>query len=147
MRAALAEARRARERGEVPIGAVVVVDGTVVASGFNQPIGASDPTAHAEIVALRAAGAALGNYRLTGATLCVTLEPCLMCVGALVHARVRTIVYGAAEPKTGALGSTLNALEAAGLGGRIEIVPGVLEEECRQLVQEFFRERRSGGRG
>jgi len=147
MRAALAEARRARERGEVPIGAVVVVDGTVVASGFNQPISASDPTAHAEIVALRAAGAALGNYRLTGATLCVTLEPCLMCVGALVHARVGTIVYGAAEPKTGALVSTVDGLAAAGAAGRIRVVAGVLEDECRQLVQEFFRERRSGGRG
>ena len=138
MRAALAEARRARERGEVPIGAVVVVDGTVVASGFNQPISASDPTAHAEIVALRAAGAALGNYRLTGATLCVTLEPCLMCVGALVHARIGTLVYGAREPRTGAAVSTVRGSELPCHNHQLAIAGGVREEECRQLLQAFF---------
>jgi tRNA(adenine34) deaminase len=105
MRAALAEARRALAAGEVPIGAVVVIDGAIAATGFNQPIGSSDPTAHAEIVALRAAAKAVGNYRLTDAVVCVTLEPCLMCVGAMLHARVGTIVYGAPEPRTGALGS------------------------------------------
>lgn len=142
MRAALAEARRAEAHGEVPIGAVVVIDGAIVATGFNQPISASDPTAHAEVVALRAAAKAVGNYRLTGAVLCVTLEPCLMCVGAMVHARVGTIVYGAPEPRTGALGSTTDGLSAAGAGGRVTVVRGVLEAECRALVQDFFKVRR-----
>src|SRR5207237_3491853 len=100
MGAAIDEARRARDAGEVPIGAVVAIDGVVVGRGFNQPIAAGDPTAHAEIVAIRAAARAVGNYRLTGATLCVTVEPCLMCVGALVHARIGTLVFGAAEPKS-----------------------------------------------
>jgi len=142
MREALAEARRAEEQGEVPIGAVVVVNDEIVATGFNQPIGASDPTAHAEVVALRAAAQAVGNYRLTDAVLCVTLEPCLMCVGAMVHARIGTIVYGAPEPKTGALGSTIDVLQSAGLSGRLDVVSGVLEGECRDLVQRFFRARR-----
>jgi len=142
MRAALAEARRALDCGEVPIGAIVAIDRAVVGVGFNQPIGSSDPTAHAEIVALRAAARAVGNYRLSGATVCVTLEPCVMCVGALLHARVGTIVYGAAEPKTGALGSTMDVLREAGLGDRVRIVRGVLEGECRQLVQDFFKEKR-----
>lgn len=142
LRAALAQARLARDRGEVPIGAVVALDDRIVGAGFNQPIGACDPTAHAEVVALRAAALAVGNYRLTGAVLCVTLEPCLMCVGAMLHARVGTIVYGAAEPKTGALGSTMDALQAAGASPRVTVVRGVLEEECRQLVQTFFRRRR-----
>src|SRR5918994_290006 len=101
MRLALAEARKAEAAGEVPIGAVVILDGVVIGAGFNQPISASDPTAHAEIVAMRAAAARVGNYRLTGSTLYVTVEPCLMCVGAMVHARVDTVVYGAAEPKAG----------------------------------------------
>jgi tRNA(adenine34) deaminase len=142
MRAALAEARRALAAGEVPIGAVVAIDGSIAASGFNQPIGSSDPTAHAEIVALRAAAKAVGNYRLTGAIVCVTLEPCLMCVGAMLHARVGTIVYGAPEPKTGALGSTLDVLKSLGLSDRIAIIPGILEDECRELVQDFFKQRR-----
>jgi tRNA(adenine34) deaminase len=142
MRAALAEARRALAAGEVPIGAVVALDGTITAAGFNQPIGSSDPTAHAEIVALRAAARAVGNYRLTGAVVCVTLEPCLMCVGAMLHARVGTIVYGAREPKTGALGSTLDVLEAGPFRGRVQVVAGVLEQECRELVQEFFKQKR-----
>src|ERR1051326_6378072 len=106
MDAALAEARRARDAGEVPIGAVVSLDGEIVGRGFNQPISAGDPTAHAEIMALRDAARRVGNYRLTGATLCVTIEPCLMCVGALVHARIGTLMYGAAEPKSGAVVST-----------------------------------------
>lgn len=143
MRAALEEARRAEAEGEVPIGAVVVIDGEIVARGFNQPIAAHDPTAHAEIVALRAAAQAVGNYRLTGATLCVTVEPCLMCIGALVHARVGTVVYGAAEPKTGALVSTVRALEIPGLNHRFEVVGGVLEEECRAVLQAFFKGRRA----
>jgi tRNA(adenine34) deaminase len=149
MEAALVEARRARDAGEVPIGAVVSVDGTIIGRGFNQPIGAGDPTAHAEIVAIRDAARAAGNYRLTGATLCVTIEPCLMCVGALVHARIGTLVYGAAEPKSGAMVSAVRGAELPGLNHRVEVVGGVREAECRELMQAFFRERRqrlgSGG--
>jgi tRNA(adenine34) deaminase len=142
MRAALEEAQRARDAGEVPIGAVVGLGGEIVGRGYNQPIGAADPTAHAEIVAIRDAARRLGNYRLTDATLCVTIEPCLMCVGALVHARIGTLVYGAAEPKSGAIVSTVSAGELPGLNHRFAVVAGVLEEECRALVQEFFRARR-----
>jgi len=143
MAAALDEARRARDAGEVPIGAVVAIDGVVVGRGFNQPISAGDPTAHAEIVAIRAAARAAGNYRLTGATLCVTVEPCLMCVGALVHARIGTLVFGAAEPKSGAVISTVRGGELPGHNHRFEIVSGVREEECRVLMQEFFKSRRA----
>ena len=142
MRLALAEAARARSLGEVPIGAVVVLDDRVVATGCNQPISSADPTAHAEIGALRAAARTLGNYRLTGATLYVTVEPCLMCVGAMVHARIALVVYGAPEPKSGALGSTIRAHELPGLNHRLEVAGGVLEEECRALMQDFFRARR-----
>ena len=146
MRAAIAEAHRARDAGEVPIGAVVAVDdaagGQIVGRGYNQPISASDPTAHAEIVAIRDAARRAGNYRLTGAILCVTIEPCLMCVGAMVHARIGTIVYGAAEPKSGALGSTVRGGDLPGLNHRFQIVSGVLEDECRDLVQAFFKDRR-----
>ena len=142
MAAALEQARLALAAGEVPIGALVVADGTIVARSFNQPISACDPTAHAEVVALRAAAAYAGNYRLTGMTLYVTVEPCLMCVGALVHARVREVVYGAAEPKSGALVSTVRAHELPGLNHRLLATGGVLEEECRALIQQFFRARR-----
>jgi tRNA(adenine34) deaminase len=142
MREALAEAERARAAGEVPVGAVVIVDGEIAGRGFNQPIAACDPTAHAEIVALRAAAARVKNYRLTGAILCVTIEPCLMCVGAIVHARVGTLVYGAPEPKSGAVISTVRGGDLAGLNHRFTTVSGVLEDECRALVQEFFRQRR-----
>jgi tRNA(adenine34) deaminase len=142
MAEALVEARRARDAGEVPIGAVVAVDGRIVARGYNQPRSAGDPTAHAEIVAIRAAARAVGNYRLTGATLAVTIEPCLMCVGALVHARIGTLVYGAAEPRTGALVSTVRAAELPGHNHRFEIVAGVCEEACRALMQDFFQQRR-----
>jgi tRNA(adenine34) deaminase len=142
MRLALAEALRARDLGEVPIGAVVVLDGAVVGAGCNQPITAVDPTAHAEITALRAAASALGNYRLTGSTLYVTVEPCLMCVGAMVHARVRQVVYGAPEPRAGALDSAVRAHETPGLNHRMAVCRGVLEAECRSLIQDFFRERR-----
>jgi tRNA(adenine34) deaminase len=143
MRAALDQARLALAAGEVPIGAVVVVDDRIVGVGYNQPIGAVDPTAHAEIVAMRAAARAIGNYRLTNSVLYVTLEPCLMCVGALVHARVREVVYGASEPKSGALGSTVAAHESPGLIHRLTVLGGVLEAECRELIQQFFREKRS----
>ena len=142
MDAALEEARRARDAGEVPIGAVVAVAGEIVGRGFNQPIGAGDPTAHAEIVAIREAARRVGNYRLTGATLCVTIEPCLMCVGALVHARIGTLVYGAAEPKSGAVISIVRGSELAGLNHRFDVVSGVREDQCRDLVQAFFKERR-----
>lgn len=143
MRQALAEAATALDAGEVPVGAVVVVDGTVVGTGFNRPIADSDPTAHAEIIALRAAASRLGNYRLTGSTLYVTVEPCLMCVGAMVHARVGAVVFGAAEPKAGALVSMTRAHELPGLNHRLEVTSGVLEAECRELMQLFFRARRS----
>ncbi len=142
MAAALEQARLALAAGEVPIGAVLVISGEIIARGFNQPIGAVDPTAHAEMQALRRAAAAVGNYRLTDAVLYVTVEPCLMCVGALVHARVKEVVYGAAEPKTGALGSAVQALDLPGLNHRFAVTSGVLEEPCRALMQEFFRARR-----
>jgi tRNA(adenine34) deaminase len=144
MAAALDEAACARDAGEVPIGAVVVIDGTIVGRGFNQPITSRDPTAHAEIVAIRHAAREVGNYRLTGATLCVTIEPCLMCVGALVHARIGTLVYGAAEPRTGAAISTVRGGELPGHNHRFEVVSGVREAECRELMQAFFRQRREG---
>ena len=142
MAAALAEARRARDAGEVPIGAVVALDGAIVGRGFNQPISSGDPTAHAEVVAIRDAAARVGNYRLTGATLCVTIEPCLMCVGALVHARVATLVFGAAEPRSGAVASTVRGGELPGHNHRFEVVAGVREAACRELMQAFFKQRR-----
>jgi tRNA(adenine34) deaminase len=140
--AALEEARRARDAGEVPIGAVVAVADEIVGRGFNQPVSSGDPTAHAEIVAIRDAARRVGNYRLIGATLCVTIEPCLMCVGALVHARVATLVYGAAEPRSGAVSSTVRGGDLPGHNHRFEVVAGIREEECRALLQTFFRVRR-----
>lgn len=145
MRRALTLAADAARDGEVPVGAVVVLDGEVVGEGRNQPIATSDPTAHAEIVALRNAAARARNYRLSGATLIVTVEPCLMCVGAMIHARIGTVVYGTAEPRTGALGSATAAHETPGLNHRLTVVGGVLEADCRALMQEFFRSRRAGG--
>ena len=141
MRLALAEARRALEADEVPIGAIVVSEGRVVGAGFNQPIRATDPTAHAEVLALREAAHSVGNYRLTGSALYVTIEPCLMCVGAAVNARVARIVYGAAEPKAGAVRSLLVADELP-LNHRFEAIGGVLETDCRRLIQDFFKYRR-----
>jgi tRNA(adenine34) deaminase len=143
MRSAIDEAIRARDAGEVPIGAVVALDGRIVGRGFNQPISAGDPTAHAEIVAIRDAAQAVGNYRLTGAVLCVTIEPCLMCVGALIHARIGTLVFGAAEPRTGAVLSTVRGVELPGHNHRVEVVSGIQETACRDLMQSFFKERRS----
>jgi tRNA(adenine34) deaminase len=140
---ALAEAARARSAGEVPIGAVVTLDGAIVGRGFNQPISSGDPTAHAEIVAIRDAARRVGNYRLTGAVLCVTIEPCLMCAGALVHARIATLVYGAVEPRSGAIVSAVRATELPSLNHRVEVVGSIREAECRALLQMFFRERRS----
>jgi len=141
MRLALEQARRGMHLGEVPVGAVLVCDGELLASGFNQPIHALDPSAHAEIVVLRTGARRLGNYRLPGTTLYVTLEPCLMCVGALVQARVERVVYGAPEPKTGALVSLLDPA-ALPLNHRFEVAGGVLAGECRQLVIDFFRIKR-----
>jgi tRNA(adenine34) deaminase len=146
MRVALEQARQARRRGEVPIGAVVVAAGAVVGEGFNQPIGSHDPTAHAEIVALRDAGQRMGNYRLTGATLYVTIEPCQMCVGAMVHARVARLIYGAPEPRAGAIESAMRAHEHPALNHRMTATGGVLEDECRGLMREFFEQKRSGAR-
>jgi tRNA(adenine34) deaminase len=142
MRAALDEARRGLALGEVPVGAVLVIDDAIVARAFNQPIRAVDPTAHAEVLVLRAAAQRFGNYRLTDATVYVTVEPCLMCMGALVHARVREVVYGAAEPKSGALVSAVHGLELPGLNHRFTVTGGVLEDECRHIIQQFFQERR-----
>jgi tRNA(adenine34) deaminase len=143
MEAALTLAREARDRREVPVGAVVVVDGAIVGQGYNQPIGSHDPTAHAEIVAIRQAAQRVGNYRLTGSTLYVTIEPCQMCVGAMVHARIGRLVYGAPEPKAGAIESAMQAHAHPALNHRLEVTGRVLEEESRDLLQAFFRERRS----
>jgi tRNA(adenine34) deaminase len=142
MRLALAEAARAAALGEVPVGAVVALNGQVVGAGHNQPISAHDPTAHAEIVALRAAAASVGNYRLPGATLYVTVEPCMMCVGAMVHARIGTLVFGTAEPKAGAVESTQRAHEHPALNHRLVVVSGVLAAGCRDVMQAFFEQRR-----
>ncbi|MEO6238042.1 MAG: tRNA adenosine(34) deaminase TadA [Vicinamibacterales bacterium] len=142
MRAALELACEARERGEVPVGAVLVVDGEIVGRGFNQPVSLNDPTAHAEVVALRDAGRQAGNYRLPDSTMYVTIEPCQMCVGAMVHARVARVVYGTPEPKAGAIESAMRAHEHPSLNHRLEATGGVLEEECREMIQAFFAERR-----
>ena len=143
MRLALAEAAKGRALGEVPVGAVVVLDGAVIGAGFNAPIGGSDPTAHAEVVALRAAAEAAGSYRLPGAMVYVTVEPCLMCVGALVHARIDTVVYGAPEPKAGAIESMTSAHQLPGLNHKLSAIGGVLADECRAVMQEFFKSRRT----
>ena len=143
MRAALVLAGSAATAGEVPVGAVVVDGGEIIGRGANQPIGSHDPTAHAEIVALRDAARARGNYRLSGATLYVTVEPCLMCVGALVHARIETLVFGTPEPKAGAIESTQRAHEHLALNHRLVVVSGVLAAECREVMQAFFRGRRA----
>ena len=144
MKAALALAQQARERGEVPVGAIVVVDDEILGEGYNQPVGANDPTAHAEIVAMRAAGQEIGNYRLTDATLYVTIEPCQMRVGAMVHARIARLVYGAPEPKAGAIESAMRAHEHPSLNHRLEVTGRVLEYECRDTIQAFFAARRQG---
>lgn len=142
MREAISHARNAWALGEVPVGAVVVRNGEVIATGFNQPIGTHDPTAHAEIMALRAASSILGNYRLPGCELYVTLEPCAMCSGAMMHARLARVVFGAADPKTGACGSVVNLFEQEKLNHHTEVLGGVLAEDCGALLREFFAERR-----
>ena len=138
MRRALDQARVARDAGEVPVGAVVVLEGRVLGEGFNQPIGAGDPTAHAEIVALRRAAAALGGWRLTDAELYVTMEPCPMCAGAMVNARVRRLVYGCDDPKAGAVKTLYQLLDDARLNHRVEVIPNVLAVESGQLLKAFF---------
>ena len=143
MRQALSQAHNAWALGEVPVGAVVVKDGQVVATGFNQPIGSHDPTAHAEIMALRAAATMLGNYRLPGCEIYVTLEPCAMCVGAILHARLSRVVFGAYDPKTGACGSVVNLFEQGKLNHHATVSGGVLAQECGDLLREFFAERRN----
>ncbi len=142
MQAALAEARLAAEAGEVPIGAVVVRDGEVIARGQNRVLRENDPTAHAEIVALRAAAQALGNYRLNGCTLYVTLEPCAMCAGAMTHARLDRLVFAAVDPKTGACGSVVSVLNHPRLNHQMQVEQGVFAEEAGELLRSFFRERR-----
>lgn len=142
MQRALELARQAEAAGEVPVGAVIVKDGAIVAEGWNQPIGACDPTAHAEIVALRAAGQALETYRLTGTTLYVTLEPCAMCASAMVHARVQRLVFAATDPRAGAAGSVFNIVQHPALNHRIECTAGVMADECSALLREFFVARR-----
>src|SRR5688572_13041330 len=139
MQAALVQARKAMANDEVPIGAVIAIGDTIVAAAYNQPISAVDPTAHAEIGALRAAARATGNYRLTGATLCVTVEPCAMCVGAIVHARIGRLIYGAPEPKTGAVRSTMMLLDDPSWNHRVTVVAGLMADESRALLQEFFK--------
>jgi tRNA(adenine34) deaminase len=142
MRRALELAREAEAAGEVPVGAVVVRAGEILAEGFNRPISTHDPTAHAEMVALRAAAARIDNYRLLGTTLYVTLEPCAMCAGAMVHARVERLVYAASDPRAGAAGSIFNVTQHPALNHRLEVVPGVLADECGTLLRDFFVARR-----
>jgi tRNA(adenine34) deaminase len=143
MEQAIEEAAKGSDEGEVPVGAVLVgADGTIVAKAHNQPITLKDPTAHAEILVLRAGGAYFGNYRIPDATLVVTIEPCPMCMGATLQARISRLVFGAYDPKSGAAGSVYNLATDERLNHRIEIIPGVMEEECRELMQDFFRERR-----
>jgi len=142
MRHALSLAQRAWDEGEVPVGAVLVHNNRVIGEGWNRPIGRHDPTAHAEIMALRQGGLVLQNYRLLDTTLYVTLEPCVMCAGAMVHSRIGTLVFGARDLKTGAAGSLLDVLHHPGMNHRVEIVEGTLSDECSGMLSEFFRQRR-----
>lgn len=142
MREALSLAQQAEALGEVPVGAVVVKDGVVIGRGYNQPISAHDPTAHAEVVAMRDAAAMIGNYRLASCELYVTLEPCIMCVGAIMHARIERVIYGAADPKTGACGSVVDLFAHANLNHHATVVSGVLADECAARLGTFFSQRR-----
>jgi len=144
MHAALREAQRASAEGEVPVGAVVVYQGRLVARAHNRPIHLSDPTAHAEVLALRRAARKLANYRLTGCDLYVTIEPCAMCASAITHARIHRLVYGASDPKAGAAGSAFEVLNHPKANHRVEVVTGVLKDDCSSLIHEFFRRRRAG---
>ena len=142
MKIAIQEAKKAEKEDEVPVGAVLVKDALVIAKGHNQPISTNDATAHAEIQLIRAAGKIQENYRLTGTSLYVTLEPCAMCLGAMIHARIKRIVYGAHDPKTGVCGSSENLIDANCFNHKIDLVSGVLENECKQLLNKFFISRR-----
>lgn len=143
MLAALEQARKARAAGEVPVGAVAVKDGEIIGAGFNSPISGHDPAAHAEILALRNAAKTLGNYRLPGCVLYVTLEPCVMCVGAMLHARIARLVYGAADPKTGACGSVIDLFAEPRLNHHASVTAGVMDQECAALLRDFFAARRA----
>jgi tRNA(adenine34) deaminase len=143
MLAALVLARQAAQYDEVPVGAVVVRDNQIVGRGFNQPIGLHDPTAHAEIMAIRDAAKTVGNYRLPGCTLVVTVEPCTMCAGALIHARIEQLIFGAKEPRAGAVCSSARVLDNLGLNHKVGVVEGVLEKECKALMSVFFQGRRN----
>jgi tRNA(adenine34) deaminase len=142
MSRALELARQAQTAGEVPVGAVIVKDGVIIAEGSNRPISGNDPTAHAEIVAMRAAANVVGSYRLLGTTLYVTLEPCAMCAGAMVHARIQRLVYGATDPRAGAAGSIFNIVQSTALNHRVEVEAGVLADDCSKLLRDFFVARR-----
>ena len=142
MRAALEQARAALTQDEVPVGAIVVLDGEIISRAFNSPITLQDPTAHAEILALRTAGQRLNNYRLINAELYVTIEPCIMCMGALIHARIKRLIFGTHDLKAGAAGSVFDLTRHARLNHTIAVTSGVLEQECRELIQQFFSERR-----
>ncbi|CAY73455.1 tRNA-specific adenosine deaminase [Erwinia pyrifoliae DSM 12163] len=143
MRHALRLARRAWDEGEVPVGAVLVLDGQAIGEGWNRPIGQHDPTAHAEMMALRQGGKVIENYRLLDTTLYVTLEPCVMCAGAMIHGRVGRLVYGARDAKTGAAGSLLDVLGHAGMNHHVQVDCGVLRDECAAMLSDFFRQRRA----
>ncbi|MCX5885391.1 MAG: tRNA adenosine(34) deaminase TadA [Proteobacteria bacterium] len=147
MKIALEEAQKAYEKGEVPVGAVMIHEGNIISQAHNQPISLNDPTAHAEILALRQAAKKLGNYRLTGCTLYVTIEPCLMCTGAMLNARIDCLVFGALDPKGGAIFSRYSLKENGGMDYPLNITQGVLKEECGEIIQRFFRERRVGAYG
>ena len=142
MRAAIEQARAALKQDEVPVGAIVVKDGEIISQAFNSPITLQDPTAHAEILALRNAGQRLNNYRLINADLYVTIEPCFMCMGALIHARIKRLIFGTYDLKAGAAGSVFDLTHHARLNHTIDVISGVLEQECRELMQHFFRQRR-----
>lgn len=142
MSRALELARQAQAAGEVPVGAVIVKDGLIIAEGANRPIGGNDPTAHAEIIAMRAAANVIGTYRLLDTTLYVTLEPCAMCAGAMVHARIQRVVYGATDPRAGAAGSVFNIVQSPALNHRVEVEAGVLADDCSRLLRDFFAARR-----
>lgn len=142
MQRALELARRAEEKGEVPVGAVVVLDNEIIGEGWNQPISSNDPTAHAEVVALRSAATRAGNYRLPGAELYVTLEPCVMCAGAVIHARIERVIFGTRDPKTGAAGSVFDILQSGRLNHRVAVTAGMMETECATILREFFLARR-----
>ena len=143
MQRALALAERARAEGEVPVGAILIMGDDCIGEGWNRPIAENDPTAHAELAALRAGAAHIGNYRLPGATLYVTLEPCAMCAGAIILARIKRLVYATADPRSGAAGSVFNILQSAQLNHRVELSSGVLEAEAATMLQTFFRQRRA----